>query len=114
MKMGVEEAISVEAPMKMEGKERVFVVLGDEDEVWESEEPKPESPPRRMEMEVGKKVDVWKDARTRGTGAGGLEEMEPDDEPHWMTVSQYRIHWDERWSTYYGSFEDSSKFFSIN
>jgi hypothetical protein len=71
MKMGVEEAISVEAPMKMEGKERVFVVFGDEDEVWESEEPKPESPSKRMEMEVGKKVDVWKDARTRGTGAGG-------------------------------------------
>ena len=47
-----EEAISVEASMKTEGKERVFVVLGDE--VWESEEPKPRWPPRRTEMEVGK------------------------------------------------------------
>ena len=97
-----EEAISVEASMKTEGKERVFVVLGDE--VWESEEPKPRSPPRRMEMEVGQ-VDVW---RMLGPEE---PEMEPDDMPHWMTVSRYRIHRNERWSGYYGAFEDTSEFF---
>jgi len=100
-----EEAISVEASMKTEGKERVFVVLGDE--VWESEEPKPRSPPSRMEMEVGQ-VDVW---RMLGPEEPELEEMEPDDMPHWMTVSRYRIHWNERWSGYYDAFEDTSEFF---
>jgi len=40
-----------------------------------------------------------------------LEEMDPaDDMPHWMTVSRYRIHWDERWP---GSFEITSEFFPL-
>jgi hypothetical protein len=63
-----------------------------------------------MEMEVGK-VDLW---RMLGPEEPELEEMEPDDAPHWMTVSRYLIHWDERWSGYYGSFEDTSEFFFSN
>lgn len=39
-----------------------------------------------------------------------LELIGPDDQPHWMAVKEFRCYWNNRWSGYYGSFEDTSEF----
>jgi len=64
-----EEAISIQAPMKTEGKkERVFVVLGDE--VWESEGTKA-SIAAKKDGDGSRESRPLEDAGARGTGARG-------------------------------------------
>lgn len=93
-----------EAPRNVEEEEECVFIFGG---VWRCEpESEPEVLPRKMEVE---KVvcDIWMQEDEHEEPE--LVKIGPDDAPHWMTVGQYRRHWNKRWSGHYGSFEDITR-----
>ncbi|KAJ1292241.1 hypothetical protein BS78_02G377100 [Paspalum vaginatum] len=90
---------------KLEGEEGCFVMGG---ELWYcSEEPESGVLPRNMQAEKA-------GCEMRRVEEHEREEPEvimmgPDDMPHWMTVAQYRRHWNRFWSGLFGSFEDITR-----
>ncbi|RLN33085.1 hypothetical protein C2845_PM03G14310 [Panicum miliaceum] len=100
----MEEDSLFEAPRKTEEAKGPFFVCWN-GELWRSKVPvslESEVPrPRRMEVE---------EEHAEEHETPELEVIGPDDEAHWMTVSQFRDYWNRRWSGhYYGSFEDTTK-----
>ncbi|CAL5071626.1 unnamed protein product [Urochloa decumbens] len=87
---------------------RRWETTDDEEEEWETDDEEDESETEDETPRTTARVEVEKEE-----GALRTEEQKEDvirmHESSWMTVSQYRREWDEMWSTFSGSFEDTTR-----
>ncbi|KAF8668907.1 hypothetical protein HU200_052113 [Digitaria exilis] len=106
-KVGQTEEPKSEVPLTSSEKDGEAKLKLEEGDSFITKKPKPEVPPRKMELDKCGAMTGTDDA---DDDALKLELIGPDDQPHWMAVKEFRCYWNNRWSGYYGSFEDTSEF----